>query len=150
MPQKSRQLELPLGGKGEALMAYGCAEASTAGRGNASSGASDLMLKALERRNMQAALKRVRKNKGSPGIDGMTVGELLDHLREHWPRIREELLSGRYQPQPVRRVEIPKSGGGVRQLGIPTVLDRLIQQALLQALQPRFDPIFSPLQPHRG
>jgi group II intron reverse transcriptase/maturase len=99
--------------------------------------------KVLERQNLQAALKRVRKNKGSPGIDGMTVGELTDHLTEHWPRIREELLAGRYQPGPVKRTEISKSGGGVRQLGIPTVLDRFIQQALLQVLQPRFDPTFS-------
>jgi RNA-directed DNA polymerase len=124
-------------------MAGGSVEASTAGRGNVSPGASDLMVAALQRQNMQVALKRVRKNKGSPGIDGMTVGELPDYLREHWPRIREDLLAGRYQPQPVKKVEIPKSGGGVRQLGIPTVLDRLIQQALLQVLQPRFDPTFS-------
>jgi group II intron reverse transcriptase/maturase len=97
----------------------------------------------LEHRNLQTALKRVRKNKGSPGIDGMTVGELTDHLRVHWPRIREELLAGWYQPQPVKRVTIPKGGGGMRQLGIPTVLDRFIQQALLQVLQPQFDPTFS-------
>ena len=101
------------------------------------------MEKVVERPNLQAALKRVRKNKGSPGTDGMTVGELTDHLRVHWPRIREEILAGCYQPQPVKRVTIPKSGGGMRQLGIPTVLDRFIQQALLQVLQPQFDPTFS-------
>ncbi len=102
-----------------------------------------MMAEALGRRNLHAALKRVRQNQGSPGIDGMTVGELPDWLRENWPRVREQLLAGTYQPQPVLRQEIPKSGGGVRKLGIPTVLDRFIQQALLQALQPRIDPSFS-------
>jgi len=97
----------------------------------------------LERRNLFAALKRVKQNKGSPGIDGMTVDELPNWLRQNWPRVREELLAGTYQPSPVRRQLIPKSGGGMRELGIPTVLDRLIQQALLQVLQPRFDPTFS-------
>jgi group II intron reverse transcriptase/maturase len=97
----------------------------------------------VERRNLQAALKRVKQNKGSPGIDGMTVGELPDHLRVHWPSLREHLLAGTYQPQPVRRQTIPKSDGGERELGIPTVLDRFLQQALLQVLQPRFDPTFS-------
>jgi group II intron reverse transcriptase/maturase len=85
----------------------------------------------------------VKQNKSSPGIDGMTVEDLPDHLRVHWPSLREELLVGTYQPQPVRRHVIPKSGGGERELGIPTVLDRFIQQALLQVLQPRFDPTFS-------
>src|SRR5712691_228192 len=98
---------------------------------------------AVSRPNLKAALKRVRKNKGGPGIDGMTVGELTGHLREHWPRIREELLAGTYRPSPVKRQSIPKSGGGVRDLGIPTVLDRFIQQALLQVLQPGFDAGFS-------
>ncbi len=98
---------------------------------------------ACERRNLRAALERVRKNKGSPGIDGMTVEELPDFLREHWLAIREDLLTGRYQPSAVRRVAIPKPGGGERELGIPTVLDRFIQQALLQVLQPRIDPSFS-------
>jgi retron-type reverse transcriptase len=101
------------------------------------------MERVLARPNLLAALKRVRKNKGSPGIDGMTVEELPEWLREHWPRIREELFAGAYQPQPVKRQLIPKTGGGERALGIPTVLDRLIQQALLQVLQPRFDPTFS-------
>ena len=78
-----------------------------------------------------------------PGIDGMTVEALPGYLRMHWPRLREELLAGRYQPQPVKRVTIPKPGGGERELGIPTVLDRFIQQALLQVLQPLFDPTFS-------
>lgn len=98
---------------------------------------------AVERRNCLAALKRVKANKGSPGIDGMTVEELPAHLKANWLHIRENLLAGRYQPQPVRRVAIPKPGGGERELGIPTVLDRFIQQLLLQVLQPRFDPTFS-------
>jgi group II intron reverse transcriptase/maturase len=101
------------------------------------------MEKVLSRPNLKAALKRVKSNRGSPGIDGMTVEELPAYLRSHWLRIREMLLAGTYQPQAVRRQQIPKSGGGVRELGIPTVLDRFIQQAFLQALQPRFDPSFS-------
>src|SRR5271165_2866126 len=84
-----------------------------------------LMEEVCERENCWQAYKRVKSNKGSPGIDGMKVGELSDYLKQHWPRIREQLLSGTYRPQPVRRVEIPKPDGGVRKLGIPTVLDRL-------------------------
>jgi group II intron reverse transcriptase/maturase len=103
----------------------------------------ELMERVVERDNLLAALKRVRKNKGSPGIDGMTVDGLSDFLRENWERIRATLLDGSYRPNAVRRQEIPKSGGGVRQLGIPTVLDRFIQQAVLQVLQPIFDPTFS-------
>jgi group II intron reverse transcriptase/maturase len=101
------------------------------------------MEKVCERRNLQAALKRVRKNKGSPGIDGMTVDELADHLRAHWTELREQIIAGTYQPSPVREHLIAKSGGGMRKLGIPTVLDRFIQQALLQVLQPMLDPEFS-------
>jgi len=118
-------------------------EAPPVGSGNERLGSRDLMDQACERQNLRAALRRVRQNAGSPGIDGMTVEELPFYLRVHWPRLREELLAGRYQPQPVRRVAIPKPGGGERDLGIPTVLDRFIQQALLQVLQPRFDPTFS-------
>lgn len=143
MVQKSRQLELPLEGRGEAPRAERSGQASTATTGNEGSGTSSLLEEALRRPNMQRALQRVRKNKGSAGIDGMTVRELTGWLVEHWPRTREQLLAGTYQPQPVLRVVIPKRGGGERQLGIPTVLDRLIQQALLQVLQPRFDPTFS-------
>jgi len=91
----------------------------------------------VDRRNCLAALKRVKQNKGSPGIDGMTVGELPAHLKANWLSIREDLLAGRYRPQPVKRVAIPKPEGGEREL------DRFIQQALLQVLQPRFDPTFS-------
>jgi len=95
-------------------------EVSSAGSGNERLGASDLMEKVCERLNLLAALKRVRDNAGKPGIDGMTVKELPAYLRVHWPHLREELLAGRYQPQPVRRVAIPKPGGGERELGIPT------------------------------
>ncbi|BCH29313.1 group II intron reverse transcriptase/maturase [Mesorhizobium sp. L-8-10] len=99
----------------------------------------------LSRENMMAAHRRVVGNKGAPGIDKMTVEQLKPYLAAHWPRIREELLAGRYRPAPVRGVEIPKPGGkGMRQLGIPTVLDRLIQQAMHQVLMPIFDPDFSP------
>ena len=102
-----------------------------------------LMEEVCERENCWQAYKRVKANKGSPGIDGMKVGDLSGYLKQHWPSIREQLLSGTYQPQPVRRVEIPKPDGGVRKLGIPTVLDRLIQQAVMQVLQRRWDPTFS-------
>lgn len=103
-----------------------------------------LMEAVVERENMFKALRQVETNKGSAGVDGMSVCALRASLREHWPRIKEELLEGRYQPQPVRKVEIPKPGGkGMRQLGIPTVMDRLIQQALNQVLQSIFDPEFS-------
>ncbi|MFH2204892.1 MAG: group II intron reverse transcriptase/maturase [Elusimicrobiota bacterium] len=142
-PQMFRQLELPFEEKGEAPKVGRSEEEPPVVCGDERSGASDLMAKVVSRPNLQAALKRVRKNKGSPGIDGMTVGELPDHLRENWPRLREQLLAGRYQPAMVRQHLIPKSGGGVRKLGIPTVLDRFIQQALLQVLQPMFDPTFS-------
>jgi RNA-directed DNA polymerase len=96
-----------------------------------------------ERENRKQALARVRANKGSPGVDGMTVQQLPEHLKQHWPAIREQLLRGTYVPQPVKRVEIPKPDGGVRKLGIPTVLDRFIQQAVMQVLQRRWDRTFS-------
>jgi RNA-directed DNA polymerase len=102
-----------------------------------------LMEEVCERENCKCALKRVKANKGSPGMDGMTVQELPGFLQQHWPAIREHLLSGTYQPQPVKRVEIPKPDGGVRKLGIPTVLDRFIQQAVMQVLQKRWDRTFS-------
>ena len=102
-----------------------------------------LMEEVVRRENLQRALKRVRANKGSPGVDGMTVEDLTGYLREQWPRIREELLRGDYHPQPEKEVLIPKPGGETRQLGIPTVLDRFIQQAVLQVLTPIFDPTFS-------
>lgn len=102
-----------------------------------------LMEEALERNNMFRALERVEANAGAPGIDGVSVKELRPYLRENWPAAREQLLKGTYQPRPVRRVRIPKPEGGERTLGIPTALDRLIQQALLQVMTPLFDPGFS-------
>ena len=140
------QFELPLGTSGEARNRQRSGEARPAGCGGEHSGGAapeDLMGAVVERSNLLRALRRVRQNQGSPGIDGMTVNELPTYLRAHWPGIREALLAGTYQPQAVRRHQIPKAGGGVRQLGIPTVLDRFIQQAVLQVLQPRFDPTFS-------
>jgi RNA-directed DNA polymerase len=101
------------------------------------------MEEVLRKENLGRALKRVRSNKGAPGVDGMTVDELSDHLQEHWTAIRQELLSSTYVPQPVRVVEIPKPSGGMRMLGIPTVLDRMIQQAILQVIGPIFDAGFS-------
>jgi RNA-directed DNA polymerase len=103
-----------------------------------------LMEEVCERDNLKEALRRVQANKGAAGVDGMTVDALPDHLRQHWPAIRAHLLRGTYTPKPVRRVEIPKPDGGVRKLGIPTVLDRFIQQAVLQVLQRRWDRTFSP------
>jgi RNA-directed DNA polymerase len=97
----------------------------------------------VERDNLRKALARVRRNKGAPGVDGMTVDDLGAYLKDHWPRIRAQLLAGSYRPQPVRRVEIPKASGGSRPLGVPTVLDRFIQQAVLQVLQADWDPSFS-------
>ncbi len=105
---------------------------------------SELIDAVVERENMKRALRRVQANKGAPGVDGMTVDELLPYLRREWPRIKEELLNGTYRPAPVRTVEIPKPGGkGTRMLGIPTALDRLIQQALHQVMSPLFEPYFS-------
>jgi len=101
----------------------------------------DMMEAVVERGNMIEAFKRVVSNKGAGGVDGMGVDELKPYLQTQWERIKEQLLEGRYQP--VRRVEIPKPGGGMRQLGIPTVVDRLIQQALHQILNPLFDPLLS-------
>ncbi|HZL67275.1 MAG TPA: group II intron reverse transcriptase/maturase, partial [Candidatus Limnocylindrales bacterium] len=102
-----------------------------------------LMEEVCERENCLRAYKRVKANKGSPGIDGITVGKLPGYLKEHWPAIRVQLLEGTYKPQPVKRVEIPKPDGGVRKLGIPTVLDRMVQQAVMQVLQGRWDAEFS-------
>lgn len=98
----------------------------------------------FEKENLRTALKRVESNQGAAGIDGMEVQELRSYLKEHWLEVREALESGTYRPSPVRRVEIPKPDGGVRQLGIPTVLDRFIQQAIAQVLTPLFEQVFSP------
>ncbi len=141
--QKAAQAELPLWGRGEAPRAQRSGEAGPATSGDERSGTDRLMERVVERGNVQAALKRVRQNQGSPGVDGMTVDELPKYLAENWEVSRAQVLAGTYQPLPVREAEIPKSGGGVRKLGIPTVLDRLIQQSILQVLQPMFDPTFS-------
>ena len=120
------------------------AEASSAGRGSESlAGSTRLMEEVLAAENLRKALKRVQSNRGSAGVDGMSVTALPGYLKENWPRIREELLAGRYKPKPVKRVRIPKPDGGERGLGIPTVLDRFLQQAVLQVIQPLWEPHFS-------
>src|SRR6202521_2398394 len=137
-----------------AFMEEGRSEAPTASREGTESSAGkrgtespaiaeQLMEEVCGRENCKQALKRVKANKGSGGVDGMTVQQLPEYLKQHWPGIREQLLSGTYVPQPVKRVEIPKPDGGVRKLGIPTVLDRFIQQAVMQVLQRRWDRTFS-------
>jgi len=145
--RQNNQLELAfmVEGKGETPRAASEGTELSVAKHDTESPASTehLMEEVCQRENLKKALKRVRQNKGSPGVDGMTVKELPDYLMEHWPMIRDQLLSGTYQPQPVKRVEIPKPGGGVRKLGIPTCLDRFIQQAVLQVLQEQWDPTFS-------
>src|ERR1041384_3067754 len=117
------------------------ASSVTARRENSGAEAEQLLEAVVERKNMWLALKQVERNSGAAGVDNMTVAQLRTYLREHWQRIKEELLAGSYQPQPVRKVEIPQPGGqGMRQLGIPTVVDRLIQQAVHQVINPHFEP----------
>ena len=130
-------------GAGEARVKVARDEARLACQQQEGLGREDLLTQVLSRENMAAAWKRVKANKGNAGVDGLTIDETSEFLKIHWPRIRSEILSGTYRPQAVRRVEIPKPTGGMRELGIPTVLDRLIQQALLQVLQPMIDPTFS-------
>lgn len=145
--QKSVQLELTEllpRGWGETPSATQSGEAGRARHEDERSGTTGLLMEqAVTRENAMEAFKRVRRNKGSPGIDGMPVDQLEPYLREHWAAIREQLLAGTYQPSAVRRQLIPKSSGGMRELGIPTVLDRFVQQLVLQVLQPMFDPTFS-------
>lgn len=143
MAQKSKQLELPLLATGESRKPERSEQTPTATTGNERPGTRALMQQVVEHRNIERAARRVKSNDGAPGTDGMTVEELPNWMREHWKGVREELLTGEYQPAPVRRVMIPKRGGGERMLGIPTVVDRLIQQAILQVLQPLIDPTFS-------
>jgi len=120
------------------------ASSVTATREHSGAEAEQLLEAVVERKNMWLALKQVERNSGAAGVDNMTVAQLRSYLREHWLRVKEELLAGSYQPQPVLKVEIPKPGGkGMRMLGIPTVIDRLIQQALHQVVSPRFEPHFS-------
>jgi RNA-directed DNA polymerase len=129
--------ETPVGGypRAEPLAAKPAPESSAV--------TEQLMEEVCDRENLQSAWKRVRRNQGGPGVDGMTIDDARDFLCERWPGIRSQLLDGTYQPQPVKRVEIPKPDGGVRKLGVPCVVDRLIQQAVLQVLQERWDPTFS-------
>ncbi|MDI6815965.1 MAG: group II intron reverse transcriptase/maturase [Actinomycetota bacterium] len=133
-------------GSGRNSQGFGIGAPNTAATNKNAHFKNDKVMEAVvERENMKAALKRVVANKGAPGVDGMRVEELTSHLKENWESIKEKLLQGSYLPAPVLLVEIPKAGGkGTRALGIPTVLDRLIQQALLQVLTPVFDPTFSP------
>jgi RNA-directed DNA polymerase len=143
------QLELAFSGeaKDEALStSAGGAEVTSAAPAPESPAApvGPMMERIVARDNLKKALAQVRRNKGAPGVDGMTVDDLAAHLKDHWPEIRAQLLNGTYQPQPVRRVDIPKASGGTRGLGIPSVLDRFLQQAVMQVLQEDWDPTFSP------
>jgi RNA-directed DNA polymerase len=143
--QLQQALAFPEAGRSEAPESSGQGTESSLVKYMSESPASSnqLMEEICQAENCRKALARVKSNKGSPGIDGMTVEKLPDYLKQHWPKIREQLLSGTYKPQPVKRVEIPKPDGGIRQLGIPTALDRLIQQMVLQVLQRSWDPTFS-------
>ena len=145
--RQKNQLELAFLGedRGEAPRAAEEGTETLAAKRRAESPAigEELMEEVCGRENCKQALARVKANKGSAGVDGMTVEQLPEHLKQHWPAIREQLLSGTYRPQPVKRVEIPKPGGGMRKLGIPTVLDRFVQQAVMQVLQRRWDRTFS-------
>jgi RNA-directed DNA polymerase len=138
-------LAFPAESRSEAPMAVGEGTESLTAKRTAKSPAitERLMEEVCERENCKQALRRVKANKGSPGVDGMTVHQLAGHLKQHWLAIREQLLKGTYRPQPVKRVEIPKPDGGVRKLGIPAVLDRFIQQAVMQVLQRGWDRTFS-------
>lgn len=148
--QKTRPEQLglafPTAGRGEAPSAAGQGTETPAAKRTHENPADTerLVEEVCERENCQQALQRVKRNKSAPGVDGMTVRDLPGYLKQHWTTIREQLLKGTYRPQPVRRVEIDKpDGSGVRKLGVPTVLDRVIQQAVLQVLQRRWDPTFS-------
>jgi len=147
MRQKNQvELNLDTGTKGEALSAAVQETEASAARTDIESRAvlvGPSMEAIVERANLKKALAQVKRNKGASGIDGMSVDALAAYLKEHWPTIREQLLDGTYEPQPVRRVEIPKATGGTRPLGIPTALDRFIQQAVMQVLQADWDPTFS-------
>src|SRR5882724_2353656 len=146
MRQKNQvELNLGTGAEGEARSAAAReSEARTAKACPERPAVAEPSMEAMvERENLKKALAQVKRNKGAAGIDGMSVDALPAYLKEHWPTIRAQLLDGTYKPQPVRRVEIPKASGGVRLLGIPTVLDRLIQQAVMQVLQADWDPTFS-------
>jgi RNA-directed DNA polymerase len=153
MQQKSQQaLDLGRGATGEARSAPSQeTEACTARTSLERPAVVGLSMEAVvERENLKRALAQVKRNKGAAGTDGMNVDDLPAYLKEHWPTIRAQLLEGTYKPQPVRRVEIPKASGGTRPLGIPTVLDRFIQQAVMQVLQADWDRAFSASASGRG
>lgn len=148
--EEQRQQKIPQGSSRQRVavkpQGYAGAPSSSSAQIALSSreGRYDLLERMLEGSNLRAAFKRVKQNGGAPGIDNVTVAELQAHVWECWETVKAELQSGTYRPMPVKRVEIPKPGGGVRLLGIPTVMDRLIQQALMQVMTPIFDPQFSP------
>jgi RNA-directed DNA polymerase len=143
--QLQQMLAFPETGRSEASESCGRGTESSVAKHKPESPASSeqLMEEICQAENGKQAWTRVQANKGSAGIDGMTVEKLPDYLNQHWPEVREQLLNGTYKPQPVKRVEIPKPDGGIRKLGIPTALDRLIQQRVLQVLQRSWDPTFS-------
>jgi group II intron reverse transcriptase/maturase len=143
MRQKTIQLALPLEGEGEAQSDLGGGIGALSASQRPAALAHNLMEQVVDARNVQRAMEKVRSNKGSAGVDGMTVKELKPYMLENFLQLRDTLLAGEYEPQPIRRVDIPKPDGGTRQLGIPTVVDRLVQQSLLQVLEPIYDPLFS-------
>jgi RNA-directed DNA polymerase len=142
--QPLKQRKLNLSHRSDENPAVGSSEMAIASYLTETPAGKDRLMEIIcERQNLRRALSRVRANKGAPGIDGMSVDQLTSYLRRHWPKIRADLLAGTYQPLPVRRKEIPKPSGGVRLLGIPTALDRLVQQAVGQVLQQIWNPSFS-------
>ncbi len=145
--KQNQQLELTLNSEGDGETASAeiqGVEPLVVSQTNQSPALKQRLMEAIcQRENLERAWKQVKSNQGSPGVDGLTINQTRDYVREHWSMIREQLLQGIYQPKPVRRAEIEKPGGGIRKLGIPTVLDRLIQQAILQVLQAQWDPTFS-------
>jgi RNA-directed DNA polymerase len=142
--KKTERSEADLRGQGRKLKAAQASGANCPGRKESTDPKQpDLIERMLERGNMLKALQAVEANQGAAGVDGMEVGQLRNYLREHWAEIKEQILNGSYEPRPVRRVDIPKPGGGTRMLGIPTVLDRLIQQAIHQILSPLWEKEFS-------
>jgi RNA-directed DNA polymerase len=144
-PPYQLELDLPMPGRGEApRVDWQEVEAVTATAERESPAPTEHLMEAIcDSDNIETALRAVVRNKGAPGVDGITVQQLPGILKARWSEIEDQLLQGRYQPQPVRRVKIPKPAGGTRNLGIPTVIDRVIQQAVLQRLQPQWDPTFS-------
>ena len=143
--KKSETSEADLRGSGRKPLVAQASGTRTPGSGGSTGPRKpDLIETMLDRGNLLKALRAVERNRGAAGVDGMEVSQLRKHLREHWAEISEQILNGTYEPRAVRRVDIPKPGGGTRRLGIPTVLDRLIQQAIHQILSPMWETGFSP------